>query len=135
LGNVAFHDNGKGGGDVSYPEVLQLAANYFQVDPALLTKSLCFRVINTGGGGGGGRRSTCVRCRLFHARCVIARACVCRYNVPQNPEQAGGARDALARDIYSKMFEWLVGKVCMVSLRMSHAARTDAVCVRRSTWR
>lgn len=31
--------------------------------------------------------------------------------MPQNPEQAGGARDALARDIYSKMFEWLVTKV------------------------
>jgi hypothetical protein len=91
LGNVAFHDNGKGGADVSYPEVLQLAATYFQVDPAALIKAICFRIINTGGGGGGGRRST--------------------YNVPQNPEQAGGARDALSRDIYSKLFDWIVGKV------------------------
>jgi hypothetical protein len=91
LGNVAFHDNGKGGADVSYPEVLQLAATYFQVDPAALIKAICFRIINTGGGGGGGRRST--------------------YNVPQNPEQAGGARDALARDIYSKLFDWVVDKV------------------------
>lgn len=70
LGNVAFHDNGKGGADVSYPEVLQLAATYFQVDPSVLNKALTFRVLNTGGGGGG-RRSTYTILLHSHCHCLI----------------------------------------------------------------
>jgi myosin-1 len=90
LGNVAFVEGGKGAAAPAYPEVMQLASQYLQVDPRLLTTCIVQRVIQTGGVGGG-RRST--------------------YQVPQNVEQASGARDALARSIYSKMFDLLVEKV------------------------
>jgi hypothetical protein len=48
-----------------------------------LQQALLFRVIQTGGQGQAKRSST--------------------YNVPQNAEQANGAKDALARELYSRM--------------------------------
>lgn len=67
---------------------LNVAAAILQVDPFTLRNALTFRVINTGGAGG--RTST--------------------YNVPQNKVQAEGARDALAKTIYSRIFDYLIEK-------------------------
>ncbi len=67
---------------------LNVAAAILQVDPFTLRNALTFRVINTGGAGG--RTST--------------------YNVPQNKVQAEGARDALAKTIYSRIFDFLIEK-------------------------
>jgi myosin-1 len=69
---------------------LNLAASYLRVEPFALKNALLFRVLNTGGAGAK-KMST--------------------YNVPQNVEQAASARDALAKTIYSRMFDWIVGKV------------------------
>ena len=33
------------------------------------------------------------------------------YNVPQNPQQANGAKDALSREIYSRLFDWIVARI------------------------
>jgi myosin-1 len=115
LGNVAFHDGGKGTAAVHDENCthallsrlfsrysthrvvssgccldLNLAASYLRVEPFALKNALLFRVLNTGGAGAK-KMST--------------------YNVPQNVEQAASARDALAKTIYSRMFDWIVSKV------------------------
>eukprot|EP01102_Stenamoeba_stenopodia_P010425 TRINITY_DN313_c0_g1_i3.p1 TRINITY_DN313_c0_g1~~TRINITY_DN313_c0_g1_i3.p1 ORF type:complete len:1065 (+),score=294.08 TRINITY_DN313_c0_g1_i3:655-3849(+) len=91
LGNLAFVEDGSGNAAVYDPQVLDLISAMLQVDTFTLQSAILFRVITTGGGPGAGRSST--------------------YNVPQNVEQAGGARDALSKVIYSRMFDWLVSKV------------------------
>ncbi len=92
LGNLTFVETGKGGNaSIADASVLQLAASLLQVDPMTLQNALLFRVIQTGGAGQSNRGST--------------------YNVPQNPEQAAIARDALSKEIYSRIFDWIVEKV------------------------
>jgi myosin-1 len=90
-GNVAFVEEKSGNAAVYDSQVLELAANMLKVDAQTLQSALLFRVINTGTAGSGGRMST--------------------YSVPQNVEQANSARDALTKVIYSRMFDYLVGKV------------------------
>lgn len=90
LGNVAFNPKGSGAAP-SDPSLVQLASSLLGVDPHSLTNALLFRTIQTGGTGQSSRSST--------------------YNVPQNVEQAYGAKDALARDLYSRLFDWIVAKV------------------------
>ncbi|EFA78234.1 myosin IB [Heterostelium album PN500] len=93
IGNIYFIEDDKGNAAIYDPNALDLAASMLCIDSATLQNAILFRVINTGGAGGGSgnRRST--------------------YNVPQNVEQANGARDALARTIYDRMFTWLVERV------------------------
>jgi myosin-1 len=88
LGNIQFAENGQGNSDIADDNALNVAAAILQVDPFTLRNALTFRVINTGGAGG--RTST--------------------YNVPQNKVQAEGARDALAKTIYSRIFDYLIEK-------------------------
>jgi myosin-1 len=90
LGNVSFYDAGKGSAAVTDENVLGLAAQFLRVEPFALQNALLFRVLNTGGQGAK-KMST--------------------YNVPQNVEQASSARDALAKTIYSRLFDWIVQKV------------------------
>ncbi|KYQ89843.1 myosin IB [Tieghemostelium lacteum] len=92
LGNVYFIEDDKGNAQVYDPNALDLAASMLCIDSATLQNAILFRVINTGGAAGTGKRSS-------------------TYNVPQNVEQANGARDALARTIYDRMFTWLVDRV------------------------
>lgn len=92
LGNITFkEDSKKGNASVYDPSILELAASLLQVDAMTLNNAILFRVIQTGGAAQSNRSST--------------------YNVPQNPEQATSARDALAKEIYSRMFDWIVEKV------------------------
>lgn len=91
LGNVNFV---AGKNNATQPQdqgVLQYAAAMLGVDAFTLQNAMLFRVIQTGGQGQSSRSST--------------------YNVPQNPEQALGAKDALAREIYNRLFDWIVEKV------------------------
>jgi len=90
VGNITFRDDKKGASPQD-KNTLQLAAHLLGVDPFIMTNSLSSRTIQTGGTGTGNRGST--------------------YNVPQNAEQATGARDALGREIYSRLFDWIVQKV------------------------
>eukprot|EP01117_Protostelium_nocturnum_P004082 TRINITY_DN1536_c3_g1_i2.p1 TRINITY_DN1536_c3_g1~~TRINITY_DN1536_c3_g1_i2.p1 ORF type:complete len:1084 (-),score=304.60 TRINITY_DN1536_c3_g1_i2:217-3468(-) len=92
LGNLAFTPDAKGNAVVTgnNAQALQLASGLLQVDGSTLTSALTFRVIQTGGSG---------------ARTGST------YNVPQNPQQALGAKDALSREIYSRLFDWIVAKI------------------------
>jgi len=90
LGNVAFGNDAKGNATVGDGNVLHFAASMLSVDASTLTSALLFRVIQTGGSGARGGST---------------------YNVPQNPQQALGAKDALSREIYSRMFDWIIVKI------------------------
>ena len=45
------------------------------------------------------------------------------YSVPMTPSQAGDAREALSKELYSRLFAWLVGKINS-STSCSHLAST-----------
>ena len=93
VGNISFkEDSKKGNAMVTDPGLVEMAAYMLQVDAMTLTNALLYRVIQTGGGGMQSNRGS-------------------TYNVPQNPEQAGAARDALAKEVYSRLFDWIVEKV------------------------
>jgi len=92
IGNIYFVEGQKGHATVHDPNSLQLASKVLGVDAFILQNALLQRVIQTGGGGATSARGT-------------------TYNVPQNVEQATGAKNALAREIYSRLFDWIVAKV------------------------
>ena len=89
IGNLTFYEDGKGNAVVQEQQVLELAASMLNVEPFTLQNAILFRVINTGTQGG--RMST--------------------YNVPQNIEQACYARDAVAKSVYTRVFDWLIVKI------------------------
>jgi len=92
LGNVAFVEGKKGQASVQDQNLMNTAAALLQVAAQSLQQALLFRVIQTGGQGQAKRSST--------------------YNVPQNAEQANGAKDALARELYSRMV--CVSDICFI---------------------
>jgi len=94
LGNVNFEENTKdkkGGCEVaaSSEGVVQDVAKLLAVEPSELKMSLATRVMTTTKGGGFGTM----------------------YKVPLKIEQACAARDALAKAIYSKLFDHIVSCV------------------------
>lgn len=97
LGNVQFKDQGGKTAVVSV-DVLRFAAHLLGVEEVALQTAMLYRIVQTGVGK---RGST--------------------YNVPQTPEQAAGIRDALAKALYNRMFDWLVGRI------------NDAMDIRRET--
>lgn len=102
LGNVAFVEGKKGAASVSDQNLMNTAAALLQVAAQSLQQALLFRVIQTGGQGQAKRSST--------------------YNVPQNAEQANGAKDALARELYSRMvfnLKWMWRRVHAILTQQS----------------
>lgn len=89
LGNIPFGEDAKGNAGIADEGPLGIAAGLLGVEPYALQTCLTFRVMQTGSAGG--RTST--------------------YNVPQNYTQACGARDALAKSLYDRMFDFIVQKV------------------------
>jgi myosin-1 len=88
LGNVVFRSKriaSADGSEVVDRRALKIAADLLGIDsPDALAKALCFRRMETAGEA---------------------------FDVPSNPAQAGAARDALAKAIYSSCFDFVVSKV------------------------
>lgn len=71
--------------------VLEMFAYLIQSDIASCSKALCYRTISTGTQGRSARVST--------------------YACPQNSEGAYYSRDALAKALYSRLFDWIINRV------------------------
>jgi len=85
IGNIRF--KGDAPAKVSTPEELQWAAHLLELDTFILEKSITHRTITSGS-----------------ARHTVM-------NVPQNPDQSGGIRDALAKTLHERVFDFLVMKI------------------------
>jgi myosin I len=85
VGNIRFQ--GEAPAQVSDPVPVRSAASLLGVEPDLLIMSLNHRHIQSGSA-----RNT-------------------NFAVPQNAEQAAGIRDALAKELYARLFDYVVKKV------------------------
>ncbi|KAI8636235.1 P-loop containing nucleoside triphosphate hydrolase protein [Parasitella parasitica] len=89
LGNVVFAEDDQGHSHVTDADVVNFIAYLAQVEYADLNKALTVRIMETHRGG---RRGSV-------------------YEVPLNITQATSVRDALAKSIYERLFEWIVARV------------------------
>ena len=87
LGNVQFEGDTKA--SIVDRDVVSFIAHLLQVDSGLLQKVFMSRIMETKRGG---QRGTV-------------------YDVPLNAVQAGAVRDALAKAIYDRLFEWIISRV------------------------
>ncbi|KAL9543808.1 hypothetical protein MBANPS3_007936 [Mucor bainieri] len=89
LGNVVFAEDEQGNAVATDADVVNFIAYLTQVEYADLNKALTVRIMETQHGG---RRGSI-------------------YQVPLNVNQATSVRDALAKSIYERLFEWIVARV------------------------
>jgi myosin I len=89
LGNITFKEDKEGNAEIADDSVTQFVAYLLEVEVPDVQKALTIRVVETARGG---RRGSV-------------------YEVPLNITQATAVRDALAKAIYSNMFDWIVARV------------------------
>ncbi|TKA72206.1 Myosin-1 [Friedmanniomyces simplex] len=99
IGNVSYVDDEDGNASVHDQSVIDFASYLLEVESAHVNKALTTRIIETSRGG---RRGSV-------------------YDSPMNIAQATASRDALAKTIYTNMFDWIVQRVNQ-SLRARGAA-------------
>ncbi len=101
IGNITFRENDQGGVDISDQSVVDFVAYLLEVESAHVHKALTIRIVETSRGGG--RRGSI-------------------YESPLNPVQAMAVRDALAKAVYFRLFDWIVART-NVSLRAQGAVK------------
>ena len=89
IGNVQFDEKEDGNSAIADTDVTDFVAYLMEVDSAIVQKVLTSKIVETQRGG---RRGSV-------------------YDVPLNPSQATSVRDALAKAIYSNLFEWIVSRI------------------------
>ncbi len=89
------------GSQIKDIRTLQIAAHLMGVEPSALEYTLTYRTLTTMAPGGA----------------------VETYQVPQNPHQAKAARDALAKDIYFRMFDQIIARVNLALLACGKQTR------------
>ncbi|KAK9240642.1 P-loop containing nucleoside triphosphate hydrolase protein [Lipomyces kononenkoae] len=105
LGNVAFVENAEGNASIRDMSVPKFVGYLMSVEAAAVEKALTSRIVETSHGG---RRGSV-------------------YEVPLNVTQAGAVRDALAKGIYSNLFDWIVERVNVSLKTRGEAARTIGI--------
>ncbi|KAK9454893.1 P-loop containing nucleoside triphosphate hydrolase protein [Dipodascopsis uninucleata] len=105
LGNVDFVENEEGNAAIRDQSVPTFVAYLMGVDAGAIEKALTSRIVETSRGG---RRGSI-------------------YEVPLNPTQARAVRDALAKGIYSNLFDWIVDRVNVSLKTRGEAARTIGI--------
>ncbi|RHY34514.1 hypothetical protein DYB32_000891 [Aphanomyces invadans] len=92
LGNVAFEDlqvQDAEGSRVTTGDALELACRHLGLNSTELSRAFCYKWLHTMAPGGK----------------------IESYEVPQNPDQARSQRDAIAKFLYSSMFDFLVERI------------------------
>jgi len=91
IGNITFQPDAKDQATVVDPSVVDMFAFLIQSNAASVSKALISRTISTGTQGRSARVST--------------------YACPQNVDGALYSRDALAKALYSRLFDWIIAQV------------------------
>ncbi|KAK3720830.1 class II myosin [Vermiconidia calcicola] len=89
IGNIAFKEDDQGNAAIHDQSVVDFVAYLLEVESAHVNKAITSRIIETSRGG---RRGSV-------------------YDSPNNIAQATSVRDALAKGIYTNMFDWIVQRV------------------------
>ncbi|KAK7205835.1 P-loop containing nucleoside triphosphate hydrolase protein [Myxozyma melibiosi] len=105
LGNLDFVENGEGNASIRDPSVPNFVAYLMGVDASLVEKAMTIRIVETSRGG---RRGSV-------------------YDVPLNVTQARAVRDALAKGIYSNLFDWIVDRVNVSMKARGEVSRTIGI--------
>ncbi|KAI8913022.1 P-loop containing nucleoside triphosphate hydrolase protein, partial [Powellomyces hirtus] len=103
LGNVAFVEDGNNA-VIADPATLAFPAYLFGISEQMLQQKLTSRVMTTGGFGKRGSS----------------------YEVPMNVQQAQGTRDALAKTLYSRLFDWIIQAVNTAMATLAAGMRETA---------
>ncbi|KAK9491828.1 P-loop containing nucleoside triphosphate hydrolase protein [Lipomyces doorenjongii] len=105
LGNVDFIENAEGNAAIRDMSVPNFVGYLMSVEAAAVEKALTTRIVETSRGG---RRGSV-------------------YEVPLNITQARAVRDALAKGVYSNLFDWIVERVNVSLKTRGEAARTIGI--------
>ncbi|KAK9451618.1 P-loop containing nucleoside triphosphate hydrolase protein [Limtongia smithiae] len=105
LGNVDFVENAEGNATIRDASVTNFVAYLMGTDAASVEKALTIRIMETSRGN---RRGSV-------------------YEVPLNAVQARAVRDALAKGIYSNLFDWIVNRVNVSMKTIGESARTIGI--------